>query len=81
MYRIGLPGWSNGEESACQCRDMGSVPGLGKFHRQLSRCTTTPEPSLLEPVLHNERGPHKEKLLRHNQKKSLSSNKDPVLPK
>ena len=60
---------------------MGSFPGLGKFHRQLSRCTTTTEPSPLEPVRHNERGHHNEKLLRHNYRKSLSSNEDPVLPK
>ena len=26
----GLPRWLSGKESTCQCRDMGSIPGLGR---------------------------------------------------
>ena len=27
MTHLGLPGWLSGKESACQCRDTGSIPG------------------------------------------------------
>ena len=27
---IGLPWWLSGKEATCQCRDMGSIPGLGR---------------------------------------------------
>ena len=27
---MGLPGWLSCEESTCQCRKHGSIPGLGK---------------------------------------------------
>ena len=28
---LGFPGGSAGEESACNARDLGSIPGLGRF--------------------------------------------------
>lgn len=28
----GLPWWSRGQESACQCRNSGKIPGLGGAH-------------------------------------------------
>ena len=50
----GLPWWSSGEESACQCRRHGYYPWSGKTTRphaagQLSPCTTTTEPELCSP--------------------------------
>ena len=31
MYYVGFPCSSVGKESACSARDLGSVPGLGRF--------------------------------------------------
>ena len=31
-----LPWWSSGEESACQCRDTGLIPGSERSHRRWS---------------------------------------------
>ena len=28
---MGFPGGSDGKESACDARDLGSIPGLGRF--------------------------------------------------
>ena len=47
-----LPWWLRGKESACQCRRHGFEPWSGKISHalgQLSMCTTTIEPALLEP--------------------------------
>ena len=30
MYCLGLPGGSDGKESACNVGDLGSIPGLGR---------------------------------------------------
>ena len=30
MINLGFPGGSDGEESACNARDPGSIPGLGR---------------------------------------------------
>ena len=30
MYCLGLPGGSDGKESACNAGDLGSIPGLGR---------------------------------------------------
>ena len=30
MINLGFPGSSDGEESACNARDPGSIPGLGR---------------------------------------------------
>ena len=30
MINLGFPGGSDGEESACNARDLGSIPGLGR---------------------------------------------------
>ena len=30
----GLPQWHSGEESDCQCRDVGLIPGLGRSLRE-----------------------------------------------
>ena len=29
----GLPWWSSGKESSCQCRGYSLIPGQGRFHR------------------------------------------------
>ena len=55
----GLPWWSSGWESACQCRGHGFVPRSGKIPHaaeQLGPWATTTEPACLEPVLRNKRG-------------------------
>ena len=57
--------------------------------RQLSLCTTALKPTCLEPVLHNERGPCKEKPGHHRKRQSplaasqetAHSNKDPAQQK
>ena len=33
---MGFPGGSDGKESACNAEDLGLVPGLGSFLRQLN---------------------------------------------
>ena len=43
----GLPQWSRGKESPCQCRDAGSIPGLGRFHMPQSSLACKPQ--LLSP--------------------------------
>ena len=56
---LGLPWWSNGWESACQCRGRGFEPWSGKIPHaaeQLGPWATTTEPARLEPVLLNKRG-------------------------
>ena len=55
----GLPWWSSGWESACQCRGHGFEPWSGKIPRaveQLGPWATITEPARLEPVLRNKRG-------------------------
>ena len=32
--RVGFPGGSEGQESACNARDLGSIPGLGRCRRE-----------------------------------------------
>ena len=68
--------WLSGKESL----PASSIPGLGGSHRapeQLSSCATTTThyhqypllqqtPSTLEPVLHNKRSHHSDKLTHHN---------------
>ena len=56
---VGLPWWHSGWESACQCRDTGSSPGLGGSHmlqsnwphvpQLLSLCSGAREPQLQSP--------------------------------
>ena len=29
---VGIPRWLSGKESACQAEDVGSIPGLGRYH-------------------------------------------------
>ena len=57
--KIGLPWWSSGWESACQCRGPGFEPWSGKIPHaveQLGPWATITEPAHLEPVLRNGRG-------------------------
>ena len=45
-YSMGLPWWSSGWESACQCRDTSSIPGPGRSYMPRgtkSLCATTTE--------------------------------------
>ena len=37
---MGFPGGSAGKESACNVKDLGSVPGLGKFPWRRERVST-----------------------------------------
>ena len=56
--RHGLPWWSSGWESACQCRGHGFEPWSGKIPHvteQLGPWATVTEPARLEPVLRNKR--------------------------
>ena len=56
---LGLPWWLIGKESACQCRDMGSIPGPKRSHMLWSNYACIPqllrlfsrawEPHLLSP--------------------------------
>ena len=49
---LGLPWWSSGWESACQCRGRGFDPWSGKIphtEEQLNSCATTSEPGLQSP--------------------------------
>ena len=39
----GLPWWRSGWESACQCRDTGSSPGLGRSHMPWSDWAREPQ--------------------------------------
>ena len=50
--RIGLPWWSNGKESACQWRNIGSISGPGISH---TRHSSWWSPCTLGPVLLNNR--------------------------
>ena len=58
-FKMGLPWWRSGWESACQCRGHGFKPWSGKIphaEEQLGLWATTTEPACLEPVLRNKRG-------------------------
>ena len=35
---LGFPGGSDGNESACNVRDLGSIPGLGRFPGEGNGC-------------------------------------------
>ena len=55
-------------------------PGSGKLpdaEEQLSSCTTTPEPELPEPLLHDKRSPHNAKPVHHGKKVACGYNKAP----
>ena len=68
----GLLWWSSCKESTCQLRAMGSVPGLGGLHMQLSNEACVPQPlnsrprtwelPLLQPTCSRARAPQHEKL-------------------
>ena len=58
-WKIGLPWWRSGWDSACQCRGHGFEPWSGKIPHaaeQLGPWATITEPARLEPVLRNKRG-------------------------
>ena len=44
-----LPWWLSGEEFACQCIDMGSIPDLGKIPHAVEQLS--PHATTVEPVL------------------------------
>ena len=46
MQDMGLPGGSDGKESACKVGDPGSIPGLGRVHGE--RNGNPPQYSCLE---------------------------------
>ena len=71
----GLPWWSSGWESTCQCRGLISWSRkISHAPEQLSLCVTNTEstccnyrrPCALEPVLCNKRNHRSEKLTHHN---------------
>ena len=72
---LGFPGGTMDESPPANAGNMGSNPGLGRFHIQLSPCTTTIwawvlqplKPVNLEPVLRNKRSHHNEKLMHLNE--------------
>ena len=38
MHSMGFPVGSDDKESACNARDLGSIPGLGRFHGEGNGC-------------------------------------------
>ena len=63
MIHWGLPWWSSGEESTCQCRGHEFDPWSGKI---LPAVATKPNATSTEPVRRSERSRHKEKSERLN---------------
>ena len=87
-----LPWWLSGLESAVNAGDIGLIPGPGRSHMllgQLSPCSATSEPALLEPALCNKRSHHDETLCtatksnpaHPNEREPKCSEKDPAQPK
>ena len=89
---LGLPWWSSGEESTCQCRAQGQVPGWGRYHvtgllnpasQLLSRCSGVHELQLLKPTCsraHNKRSYDNENPEHCNYRKPICSKEDSVQP-
>ena len=70
---VGLPWWLSSKESASQCRRDGFNPWSGKIlyaTEQLTPCTATTKPCMLQPVLHK-RSHHSEKLKHQTKSKPL----------
>ena len=74
--------------SACQCRNTGSIPGLGRPHMPRSNYAREPQllslrsrayepqvlkPTCLEPMLHNNRSHNNEKPMHHKEEQPLLS--------
>ena len=58
--KVDFPGGPVVKNLPANAGDMGSIPGLGRFHMprgQLNLCTTTTQPAHLEPKLPNEKPP------------------------
>ena len=92
-----FPGGSVDKNLPANERDMGLIPGAGRFphaKEQQNSCVKTTEPARLEPVLHEKRSQSNEKLLNHKssscslqkphakrKRKPMQSNEDPMQPK
>ena len=64
----GLPWWSSGWESPCQCREHGFYPWFRRIPhaaRQVSPCTATTGPMHLGPMLCNMRSQRNDKPTHH----------------
>ena len=91
-HYMGLPWWSSGWESACQCWGHGFEPWSGKIPHaveQLGPWATITEPAHVEPVLHNKRGHDSERPVHHDEEwpplaatreKPSHRNEDPTQP-
>ena len=77
----GLPWWSSGEESSCQCRERRLNPSSRKIPHdteQLSPCTRTPEPMRHRRSQHSDTPTHHHKeqpLLATTRERRLSAAK------
>ena len=79
--QTGLPWWRTGKESICQCRYTGSIPPCPYALEELSRCTTTIQPTCPRASAPQEKPLQWEASAHPNKRKPLSSNKNPAQPK
>ena len=89
---LDFPGSTVDKNLPANAGDMGSIPGLRKFHTPLATKAHEPQllkPMCLEPVLHNKRSHGNEKPVHHSKgdppstptTENLCSDKDPAQTK